>query len=79
MTGNKKTHTCFTCNNKFQMEKHKYDGKWIQVYQIEVCIDCWHSNWDGWTPHFGNKIIEYLKEKGLQIPPMNEKGFLPRS
>jgi len=78
MTDEKKTHKCFTCGKMFQHKEHVY-GKWIPTYQIEVCIDCWNDNWDGWTPRLGDKIIEHLKEKGLPVPPMNKKEFLPRN
>jgi hypothetical protein len=61
------------------MEEHIYDGTYISRYEIEVCNNCWLINWDGWTPHHGNKIINHLKKNGIPVPPMNEKGLLPRS
>ncbi|MCX5846461.1 MAG: hypothetical protein NTW12_08910 [Deltaproteobacteria bacterium] len=78
MTEDKKTHHCFTCGKKFQFEEHIYDGKWIDSYQIEVCMTCWNGNWDGWPGERAEKIINHLKKKGIPIPPMNAKGWLPR-
>lgn len=78
MTSDSKTHQCFTCGNKFQFQEHVYDGKYIASYDIEVCMSCWNSNWDGWAPHYGDKIILHLKKNGRLIPQMNAKGFLPR-
>ena len=78
MSKDKKTHICFTCEKEFQFEEHIYDGKWIQCYKIEVCMSCWNNNLDGWTPHYGKKIIKHLHNKKLTIPSMNEKGFLHR-
>ena len=70
--------TCFTCHRKFQHGPHRYDGQVIKAYDIIVCGTCFASNWDGWTPHFGDPIIAHLKANGIPIPTMNEKGFLPR-
>lgn len=78
MTDDKKTHQCFICGNKFQYEEHKYDGKWIAKYNIEVCMPCWTGNWDGWPGQRAERIIKHLKEEGLPVPPMNAKGWLPR-
>lgn len=77
MTEDKKTHQCFTCDKMFQFEEHKYEGKWIQRYQIEVCMSCWKGNQDGWCDERAKKIINHLNEKSISIPPMNAKGWLP--
>ncbi len=79
MTTDKKTHQCFICFKKFQMEEHIYDGKWIQSYQIEVCMSCWQSNRDGWAPHNTERIIKHLEKKGIPIPQKDEEGRLPRN
>ena len=78
MNEDKKTHICFTCGRKFQMQEHVYDGTWIRNYQIEVCKSCYNMNWDGWTTDRSTRIIKHLQEKGLPIPEFNEKGWLPR-
>lgn len=77
MPEDKKTHVCFTCEGRFQHEEHIY-GRYIERYQIEVCSTCWQFNWDGWPSDRAEKIIKHLKEKGLPVPPMNTKGWLPR-
>lgn len=78
MSGPKFMETCFTCGTKFQMGPHAYDGKYVRTYQISVCRACWKGNWDGWAPHYEERLIAHLKEKGLPIPERNEKGWLPR-
>lgn len=77
MPDDKKTHQCFTCGQMFQHEEHIY-GKYIARYDIEVCMSCFNSNWDGWPGQRAKQIIKHLKEKGLPVPPMNAKGWLPR-
>lgn len=78
MSEDKKTHTCFTCGQNFQFEKHNYDGKWIPTYQIEVCRSCWQFSWDGWTGDRAEKIEKHLKEEGIPVPERDENGRLPR-
>ena len=72
-------HTCKICGAEFQMGNHRYGGKWIPLYQIDVCMPCWESNWDGWTNDAEEKIIQHLKDNGLAAPERNEKGWLPRA
>lgn len=70
--------SCFICGSQFQMGPHHYDGKFISSYQISVCNSCWNSNWDGWVPHYEQKLLAHLKEKNISIPKRNSKGWLPR-
>ena len=60
------------------MGRHKYDGKQIPRYSLDVCSTCYEGNWDGWTPHYESKILLHLKEKGLPMPERNDNGLLPR-
>lgn len=66
------------CGRKFQFGPHKYDGKYIPRYDIEVCMICHKGNWDGWAPDCEKKLINYLTKKGKEIPERNKEGWLPR-
>lgn len=70
---------CDTCGTSYQFGPHVYEGKYIPMYQINVCMTCWDANWDGWAPHLEKKVMANLKAKGLPIPARNEKGWLPRN
>lgn len=69
---------CFMCDTEFQMGPHVYNGRYIKRYNISVCSACYTASWDGWAPHYEERLIAHLKEKGLPIPERNEKGKLPR-
>ncbi len=74
----KKMVRCFMCDDEFQMGPHRYDGKFIPRYKISVCRICYDGNWDGWAPHFTERLIEHLKKEKFSIPEKNERGWLPR-
>ncbi|MDR5653910.1 hypothetical protein [Ruixingdingia sedimenti] len=76
--GYKFMQTCFTCGSGYQFGPGRYDGKHIARYGIDVCRSCYEGNWDGWAPHYGEKIIVHLNMKDLPIPAVNASGFLPR-
>lgn len=69
---------CDMCGNKFQMGQHVYNGKFISRYQISVCKSCWDGNWDGWAPHYEQRLIAHLQKKGIPLPERNAKGWFPR-
>ncbi len=69
--------TCDLCGDNYQMGRHLYNGKQISLYQLGVCMSCYNDNRDGWAPHYEDKIMAHLKEKGLTVPNRNEKGLLP--
>lgn len=60
------------------MGPHRYDGRLISRYQIQVCRSCYSSNWDGWNPDAENKIIPHLVSKILSLSTRNIVGFIPR-
>lgn len=70
--------TCQMCGSKYQMGRHIYEGKHIAAYDLDVCKGCYEGNWDGWAPHYEERLVSHLKEKGIQIPKRNEKGLYPR-
>lgn len=78
MTEPKAMVRCFMCDSEFQMGPHRYDGRYIRRYKISVCKICYDGNWDGWAPHFEERLIKHLEKEGISIPKKNEKGWLPR-
>jgi hypothetical protein len=70
--------TCSLCNMPYQYGPHRYDGKHIPRYDLDVCTGCYKANEDGWSPAHEKKILKHLEEKGLPRPERNEKGWLPR-
>lgn len=69
---------CDVCGNSFQFGPHRYDGRKNQTYDIMVCNNCHNANWDGWAPHYEPQVTKNLSDRGLLLPPRNEKGWLPR-
>lgn len=69
---------CDICGQKYQFGNHKYDGKYIPKYKLNVCMSCYEGNWDGWAPHYEQKFIEHLNQNGLPLPERNSKGWFPR-
>ena len=70
--------TCDVGGGNFQFGPRRYELRRNQTYDIMVCDTCHSANWDSWAPHHEDRVARRLKEKGLPIPPRNEKGWLPR-
>lgn len=71
-------HRCPLCNSLYQQGPGRYEGHISRRYQLEVCDVCWKGNWDGWNPRHEGFLLLHLKEKGLEVPPRNANGYLPR-
>lgn len=69
---------CFTCGGEFRYGPQRYDGRAINRYDIAVCRACYEGNWDGWAPHYEEKLVAHLDEKGIPHPKRNDKGWWPR-
>ena len=69
---------CFMCDSEYQMGPHRDDGKYIPQYKINVCRICYDGNWDGWAPHYEDRLMEQLKKEDIPVPERNSKGWLPR-
>jgi hypothetical protein len=67
---------CFLCKEPFQFGPHRYDGRWIGSWGINICCSCDASNWDGVVPHSHPDLIEHLKGRGVRVQ-LNENGWLP--
>lgn len=71
-------YTCPLCNKQFQMGGGIWDGRLLLGYKITVCSACYDNNWDGWAPHYEDKLLSILDEQGIPHPERNAKGWLPR-
>jgi hypothetical protein len=70
---------CELCGKDIQMGPHRYEGKMLSGYRLQVCVSgCYEGNLDGWTQHYEAKLLARLKELGIEPPPLNAKGWLPR-
>jgi hypothetical protein len=69
---------CFICGGDFQFGPHRYEGRKIPRYNINVCNNCYEANWDGWAPHYEKKLVAHLRKEDLPIPERNAEGWLPR-
>jgi hypothetical protein len=69
--------SCDLCGMKVQYGPHRYDlHKWYN-YDIFVCRMCHVANEDGIGPLFEPKFESILKEKGIDLPIRNKKGWYP--
>jgi hypothetical protein len=69
---------CDVCGQARPYGQHRYELRRNQTYDIMVCNTCHAANWDGWAPHYEDRVTRRLIEKGANIPPRNAKGLLPR-
>jgi len=53
-------------------------AKVVPGYQMLVHEDCWRQNAYGWTSG-ERRILRHLYEQGIEVPPKNKYGLLPRS
>ncbi len=73
------TDNCFSCGKELQRGPHSnYEGHVIHRYQFTVCDLCYKNNEDGWVSQLKKRITDHLNKEGVEIPSLNEKGFLPR-
>lgn len=66
---------CFFCGQSFHFGNHKYYGKYLPNYQLNVCDSCQRGNWDGLNPGLENKFEKHLISKNLPIPKRNANGW----
>ena len=69
---------CDICGKTYYQGKGYYPLRKVEGYGLFCCDICFDSNWDGWNPNHEAKILAHLKANGIEPPPRNEKGWLPR-
>lgn len=69
---------CLICEQDYQHGPDLYEGRKCDAYGFMVCSRCFESNWDGWNSSYEKKILEHCKDKNINPPVRNKKGWLPR-
>ena len=69
---------CDLCDHSFQFGPQRYEGQYLNHYEMLLCEGCYKGNWDGFAPHYEEKIKAHLNSKGIPLPERNEKGWFPR-
>ena len=71
---------CDICGQTFISHIHRHEGHVLHLYGNATCCNgCWEGNWDGWNSTNELRTLQIIKEKGLNTPPRNQKGLLPRN
>lgn len=55
-----------------------YPLRKVSGYGLFCCDACYEGNWDGWNPRHEAKLLAHLKAQGIEPPPRNGNGWLPR-
>ncbi len=71
------TEKCDLCGLSFECSPSQLDGRYLKYYKLTICKTCFRGNWDGLAPHFEERFIHHLKNKGIPLPERNAKGRFP--
>ncbi len=69
---------CDVCGATHYQGKGYYPLRKVSGYEMFCCEICYEGNWDGWNRRYEEKILAYLKAKGIKPPKRNDNGWLPR-
>ena len=69
---------CDICGATHYQGQGVYPLRKVSGYELFCCDICYDGNWDGWNPCHEAKLLEHLKNIGVNPPPRNEEGLLPR-
>ena len=69
---------CAICGDIHYQGKGCYPLRRVSGYELFCCKICYDGNWDGWNPRYEAKLLEHLRKIGVNPPPRNEEGLLPR-
>ncbi len=67
---------CFLCGRKFQFGPYEYDGRHIEIWEIDVCRPCIRANYDGIDLDEYPKLKKLLEDKIWLVIPLNSSGLL---
>lgn len=67
---------CDLCSRPFQFGPHVYQGRPIKTWDIMACDICTSSNWDGLVPQQHPRLMQHLKDIGVEVK-LNDEGWLP--
>ena len=66
---------CFFCKQSFNFGFHKYYGKHISKYNIDICKNCYDINEDGLNPRYEKTLEEHLFKMNIDKPIRNKNGL----
>ena len=69
---------CFLCDRSFQYGPYWYHGRFMRLYRVVVCNDCWNGASQGWPPEHERLLLARLEELHLSPPRRGANGRLPR-
>lgn len=69
---------CDICGAIHYQGKGVYPLRKVSGYELFCCNVCYAGNWDGWNPRYEAMLLEQLKKIGVEPPPRNKNGWLPR-
>lgn len=69
---------CEVCGETYYDGLGYHPGHRLRGYEMGYCEICYDGNWDGWNPRHEPVLLARLKELGVEPPPRNEDGLLPR-
>ena len=69
---------CPLCLARFRYGNQIYQGQYLKGYQLRVCDTCYCLNEDGWSKNHNPFLLERCREIGVEPPPLDVNGFLPR-
>ena len=68
---------CFICRRDFQFGPYWYHGRYVRLYGVTLCDDCWASAVDGWPREHERTLCAWLNRIDLAIPARLPNGLLP--
>ena len=69
---------CDFCGGIHYQGMGVYPLRKVSGYGLFCCGICYAGNHDGWNPRYEAMLFEHLNKIGVNPPPRNEKGWLPR-
>ena len=67
--------TCFLCTRPFHFGNHRWEGRHIPQWGVNLCDGCIKRNSNGVMPEARPHLIPYLESKGIEVR-YNAKGWI---
>lgn len=68
--------SCFFCGGRFQFGPHRYAGRHITSWKIDICDACDAGNHDGLNPTWTGKIQQHLRAVEAPEPALTPAGLI---
>ena len=70
--------TCTACEKTIQAGVQLGDARWIDRYEMWVCLDCYEQSAGGWSAEQEARIIAHVRACRRACPERNALGLLSR-